>query len=256
MTATNTKIKPGVEGQTYKTSGGAAAWVNAETGEITGTVTGGAVVWNGSAWTNQLLTISNFDSTVSNIFSSGAATRAQYEKYVGLAAWAETIPWHSATANNAYTSGSLYMCVLPVTPGQVLTNMSIFCGTAPTWGSNNDGHWYIALYDTARTKLVQTADGGHAMNAANVNTLALASTYTVPAGVTAIYAGVMVYIGTGGSPATGTLRGASIIAAQMATGIGGRVYFATADTNLTSATAPSPAASLTGAANPFHIVAS
>lgn len=98
--------------------------------------------------------------------------------------------------------------------GMVITNIVFKTGTTPaTFGSNADGHWWVALYDTQATPalIAQCTDQGTAALAANtLKTMALAS----PAPYTVVTSGVyylalMVNVGTGGSPIMPTMVGCS-----------------------------------------------
>lgn len=109
----------------------------------------------------------------------------------------------------APTSGTITGAVIPVLAGDSFTQV-IFTthSTAATFGTNNDGHWWLGVWDdaTGNTLLAATADQGHAAIAASSNFLIpLTATYT-PASDMLVRVGLMIYLGTGGTPVAPTLR--------------------------------------------------
>lgn len=130
--------------------------------------------------------------------------------YLGSAAYRESFsPFLGSSNITGAGSGIMSMVGIPLYAGDVVTSLSFMSGaTALTQGSNNDGHWWFALYNpAAATMLAQTADQTTAAWAANtIKTLALSSPQTIAA--TGLhYAAVMVSPGTGGAPAAPTYRG-------------------------------------------------
>jgi hypothetical protein len=132
----------------------------------------------------------------------------------------ETIEMPSFLTNgvSGAASGVCWASVIDLTANDVISHLVAFSGsTAATLGSNNDSHWWFALYDTAATPnlVCSTADQTTAAIAAsNAKDLAVArdsagaaiSTYTVPASGS-YYFVIMVNVGTGGSPVLPTWAG-------------------------------------------------
>lgn len=92
------------------------------------------------------------------------------------------------------TSGQLFLARVPVQPGDVITNVNFASGS--TAGATLTHQW-VALYDTGFNLLGVSADNTAATWASNTaaGAVALTATYTVPAGVTAVYAAICV-VGT------------------------------------------------------------
>lgn len=113
----------------------------------------------------------------------------------------------------AFSTGVLNLAAISLVKGDIISSLWFFSGTtALTMGSNADGHCWAALYDTTKTLVAQSTDAPSATWAASnwkQFTLASPAPYTVPAsGI--YYVGLMIAIGTGGTPAMPTLRGAEM----------------------------------------------
>lgn len=107
-------------------------------------------------------------------------------------------------------SGSMHSVAIVLYAGDVVTNVNFRVGgTAAIFGTNSDGHWWAALYDTSLNLISQSADQGTAALSANTNhSLPLSAPYTVQTtGV--YYASLMVSVGTGGTPVMPTIVGVS-----------------------------------------------
>ena len=158
----------------------------------------------------------------------------------------ETIPRYSAIGSTgAPTSGTLYLNAVGLRAGRRVTNISYCSGsTALTHGSGANSAWYFALYNASRVLLGQSANQGQAAWGSNtIMTLALQTPVVIPVDGQ-YYVGLMIYAGTGGSPATPGLlyhQPATIINASAP------IQAATSSTALTSGTAPNPAGALTAA---------
>jgi hypothetical protein len=130
--------------------------------------------------------------------------------YLGSAAYRESFSIYSAGNNlTIAASGIMTVTAIPLYAGDVITSLSFASGaTGLTQGTNNDGHWWFALYDPSIHLLAQTADRAAAAWASiTVMTLALSSPQTITS-TGLYYAAVMINPGTGGSPTVPTLRGA------------------------------------------------
>jgi hypothetical protein len=105
-------------------------------------------------------------------------------------------------------SGVMQSNAVVLYAGDVITNVAFRVGgTSATFGTNNDGHWWVALYDTTQTLITQSADQGVATLTSNASkTIALGTPYTVPLTGT-YYVAMMVNFGTGGSPVMPTIVG-------------------------------------------------
>jgi hypothetical protein len=149
----------------------------------------------------------------------------------------------STLAGNALTSQVMMCSAIFLPAGASITNLSFRSGTALTQGSNNDGHWWFALYDTQATPalIAQTADQGTAAWAATtVKTLPLVGG-PFPITVSGIYyATVMVYAGTGGAPVLPTIGGIALGSSTLSTGFaaGQKVLAGTAGAALTTTAPP------------------
>jgi hypothetical protein len=160
----------------------------------------------------------------------------------------------------ALSSGAMTLVALALYAGDVVTSLSFLSGaTGLTQGTNNDGHWWFALYDPGgATLLAQTADQTTtAWAGSTIKTLALAAPQTIAA--TGLYlAAVMVNPGTGGSPAVPTLRGAAGTTGLFGTTgwpAGVKHLAATAGSGLTT-TAPAGPLTLAASANGLYCMAS
>jgi hypothetical protein len=137
------------------------------------------------------------------------------------------------------TSGTVLGAILPVLAGDSFTKIAfrVFT-TAATFAANNDGHWWLAVYDNTGTLIVQTADQGITALTANSNQdIALQSTYT-PAADALVRASLMIYLGTGAGAVAPTLNSSSAPSggANFVTGLALQAVSGTA--GLTSGTAP------------------
>jgi hypothetical protein len=190
----------------------------------------------------------------------GIAKDRNYYLNGGTGLIRETYPVDEAGANlSAGGTGIMYYSAIVLFAGDVVTNLSFAAATTPlTMGSNADGNLWFALYDSTAALLRQTADqGGSATWAANTaKTLALSSAYTVlTTGV--YYATYMVNSGTGGSPATPTTLGKSILQAGFTGGLvsGQKVRCGSTGSTLTT-TAPASFTPATGNSKYHYAVAS
>lgn len=132
-----------------------------------------------------------------------------------------TIPRHFTgnTTTASITSGVMWSFAVVLYAGDVITNITLRSGsTGLTQGSNNDGHWWFALYDPSLTLMAQTADQTTAAWASgSLKTLALSAQQTVvTTGVH--YISVMVNPGTGGAPAVPTLTGLVLSSTSLSDG--------------------------------------
>ena len=100
------------------------------------------------------------------------------------------------------TSGKLYLCAVGLVAGRKISSIAFSSGSvALTHGSGNNSAWWFALYGPTLALLGQTANQGQtAWGTYTVKDLALATPAVIPVSG-CYYAGVMVYPGTGGSPA-------------------------------------------------------
>lgn len=114
------------------------------------------------------------------------------------------------------SSGNLILAQLDLEAGMVIAKLGWWVGTtALTRGTDvGSSHVWLALFNSARVMLAQTADdtsGAMGANAAYEKVIALtaagaASTYVVPSSGS-YYIGLMVNIGTGGAPAINSMLG-------------------------------------------------
>jgi len=140
---------------------------------------------------------------------------------------------HYGTNSSILTSGTLFLSLMEVVPGQIITNLSFFTGSTAAVTPTN---WWVALYKTDLTFLRQSADQLTAAIGANAAfTLALSSAYTVGS-ETALYTGIMVAAAT-----VPTLRGSGMNVNAIASH--SRIKCGNSTTGLTT-TAPSPAAAI------------
>lgn len=134
-----------------------------------------------------------------------ASVREQYNNRFAR----ETFDRALAVAANALpASATIVAQPILLNAGDVITNLSLCTNsTAATFGSNADGHAWLAIYDNAGNLLRQTADlVGATWTANTVVTAPLSSAYTVP--TTDVYFAVLGFqAGTGGAPATPTVVG-------------------------------------------------
>ena len=144
----------------------------------------------------------------SSVYSSSVA------RYSGASGQAprETLPYWAASANQTCSAGIMFVALLPVCPGDVISNIGFVSGTTGATFGSSGYHWWTALYDNTATFVAQSADQTNtaiASSHAYMLALGTGAPYTVGSGVTYLYAAVMVNTGTGGSPVQPTLRGPS-----------------------------------------------
>lgn len=141
------------------------------------------------------------------------------------------------------TGGTLWLFAVGLRAGRRISTIEFVNGTtALAHGSGNNSAWWFALYNASRILLGQTANQGQAAWAANtVKALALTTPVVIP-GDGVYYAGLMVYPGTGGSPAVPTPLGGTV---GLIAGGTAPILAGTSTTGLTGASAPNPAAALT-----------
>jgi hypothetical protein len=174
----------------------------------------------------------------------------------------ETFPFWGATGNQSVSGGVMYLSLLPVAPGDVISNVGFVSGTTGATFGSSGYHWWTALYSNAGTFIAQSADQTNtslAFDTAYMLSLGTGAPYTVPGNVTYLYAAVMINTGTGGSPTQPTIRGPSQVAPLIA---GSTSLWPTANiasaTNGSSlgATAPSGTITLTASVNYMYLGAS
>jgi hypothetical protein len=197
----------------------------------------------------------------------GYRTMSQQAKYAAVTGQGprETVPFHDAANNlSPLTSGVMQTAVLPVFPGDQITNLGFVTGSTPAVFGTSGWHWWTALYDATGANLIgQSADQlNAALSAGAAKPLALVAAsgftipYVVPAGVFALLAGVMINVGTGGSPAMPSLRGVTLNAAQTDSATSlfptSLVYAATSGSSL-GATAPAAPLTLTASGNLVYL---
>ena len=164
-----------------------------------------------------------------------------------------------ATDANPLGTGVATFVAVDCYAGDIITNVGFVAGgTTATWGTNNDGHYWFALYDSTVTLMSQTADQAEA--AWTINTLknlplsTNGGAQTIPmSGI--YYAAIMVDIGTGGSPAMPHLRsfsGSSATSGVLLTGQ--KLTVGTAGTNLTTTAQAGPLALTAGTTVPYCIL--
>ena len=222
-------------------------------------VTAYAVVTGGTTATSPFQKVSGVGTSGQVLTSAGtsalpiwqnAATAPQVAKYSGVSGQTprESIPFYTASGAITAVAGQMLLSILPVSPGDVITNLGFVVNTAATFGTTaSTQHWWTALYDsTAANLIAQSADQGTVpLTASTAHMLALGSPapYTVPPTVTFLYAAVMVNVGTGGSPVNPTLRGPffsnAIFDSTTSLFPTSRMYAATNGSGL-GATAPNP----------------
>jgi hypothetical protein len=158
--------------------------------KITGTASGVSVVGNGgwgeagnTAWKGLIL---NTSSGAENL-TSGPTIASN--PIGGLAAnIADRSLATSETVGSPQTSTTMALYRVPVAPGSIIKAVNLRSGSTAGTGMT---HSWAALYTTAWQKLVVSADNVEAEWAVKtIRTFTLASPYTVPAGVTAIYVAI------------------------------------------------------------------
>jgi hypothetical protein len=155
-------------------------------------------------------------------------------------------------SGNALTSQVMMCTAIFLPAGATITSLSFRSGTALTQGSNNDGHWWFALYDTQATPalIAQTADQTTTTWAATtIKTIPLGSPAPYLVTVSGIYyVAIMVYAGTGGAPALPSIGGMAIASSTLSTGFasGQKVLAGTSGSALTTTAPPTIAALGTG----------
>ncbi len=133
----------------------------------------------------------------------------------------------SATNGPNPSSGVMHAAAIVLEAGQVVTNISFRVGgTGATLGSNNDSHWWVALYDTASPAnlLSQSADQTTAsLLSGSVKTLALSTNGGAQTIATTgvYYIAFMLNFGTGGVPVMCNLLGQNLGNTTVATGFTG-----------------------------------
>lgn len=153
-----------------------------------------------------------------------------------------------AVANTGVlTSGKPYLVFMPVWPGLVINKITFFSGTVACVTPANQ--WF-ALYDVATlAQLAITADDTTtAWGASAQKTLTLASPYTVPLGIYAIYACEMVNAAT--VPSAMGISVSVSTAAQLAPQVSAN---ATATGRTNPASAPNPVVLSAGFGIPYCI---
>jgi hypothetical protein len=134
----------------------------------------------------------------------------------------ETFPrYGGATTLAAFTSGVMNLGAMMFAAGDPVHGLWFFCGTTGlTMGTNNDGHAWAALYTSTKTLVAQSADAPSltwSVNTWKRFVLGSPAPYTVPS--SGIYwVGLMINIGTGGTPAMNTLRGQELSHSNFAAG--------------------------------------
>ena len=126
------------------------------------------------------------------------------------------------TTSMGLSSGVMLLSAVVLYEGDVISNLAFrSAGTGLTFGSDNNGHAWFALYDTGLNLLAQTADqtptGGFTWASGTTKDIALSAAQTITTtGV--YYAGVMVNAGTGGAPVQPSVRGLALLEAATETG--------------------------------------
>lgn len=139
---------------------------------------------NGSAWS--LVMAQPF--SLADGFAS--KVRVSYPRIMGSA------------AQNVLSTGVLYLTAVPMFAGDIASGVAmISASTGLTMGTNNDGHAFFGLYNSTYNLVASSADQGGAFSwgANAIASVSFSTPYTVTAsGV--YYAGVLIALGTGGSP--------------------------------------------------------
>jgi hypothetical protein len=167
----------------------------------------------------------------------------------GESEYRESFPWWGIEAASlALSTGVGFVTALPLFAGDVVTDLSFTSGsTALTRGSTNGtAHLWAALYDpTLTTVMSQSTDEGDAAawasNTVKTFTLGAAQTITTT-GV--YYTMVMVNAGTGGSPATPTVKGKTNGGVVLSPGLGTQKARGGTNGSSLAATAPTGPLSL------------
>jgi hypothetical protein len=112
-------------------------------------------------------------------------------------------------AQTAPTSGVLYLTAVPMFAGDVAGGVAmISASTGLTMGTNADGHVYFGLYNSTYNLVASSADQGGSFTWAG-NSIASVN-FSTPYTVTAsgmYYVGLLIVLGTGGSPVMVQPRG-------------------------------------------------
>jgi hypothetical protein len=180
-------------------------------------------------WGSQpTLTAVQYQAAIPDQIGAGRQTLPQYAKYWTGSAWGtptgqeprESLPFFASEGNAALTAGVMYGACLPVIPGDVISRVGFTTGSTGAFMGTGP-NWWTALYTapdssgSGATLLAQaTTQGSSAISSATPHLLTLAGSfsYTVPAGVYALFGAVMINTGSGGTQPT--LRGAVNNAAQ------------------------------------------
>ncbi|HET8671726.1 MAG TPA: glycosyl hydrolase family 28-related protein [Candidatus Saccharimonadales bacterium] len=192
---------------------------------------------NGSSWALRLAQ----PFSLADGFADGV--RVSYPRMAG------------SSAQNVLTSGQLYLTAVSLFNGDVAAGVTmISASTGLTMGSNADGHVFVGLYDASYNLVASSADQGGSFtwtgnSLANIN---FSVSYSVSAsGV--YYVGLLISLGTGGSPVMvqprGLAAGTANFAASSTSGwpSGMKTLAATNGSGLTSLPAgPLSVASATG----------
>lgn len=117
---------------------------------IEGTVPNGAMIWDGSGWTNQLIGLSNLGTDVTGIPPDNA-----FKRRAGTIA--ETYSRSGATfaTGNAITSGQPYFVSIVLRTGQVIGHISFWSGNT---AADTPTHQWFTLCDKSMVQLLTTAD--------------------------------------------------------------------------------------------------
>jgi hypothetical protein len=134
------------------------------------------------------------------------------ERYLlnGSAPYRESLDRRIASGSTAPVGGSGVMILASIVlyPGDVITNLHLFSGTALTMGTNSDGHIWAALYSPTLSLLSQSADGGGSFTwaAHTWQKFVLGAAQTITT-LGVYYAALMINYGTGGTPALPQILG-------------------------------------------------
>jgi hypothetical protein len=185
---------------------------------------------------------------------------ARYSNVVGNPR--ETFPYWGASGNQSVSGGVMYLALLPVAAGDVISNVGFVCGTTGATFGSSGYHWWTALYSNTATFIAQSADQTNttiAFDTAYMLSLGTGAPYTVGSGITFLYAAVMINTGTGGSPTQPTIRGPSqvgpLVSGSTSLWPSANIASATNGSSL-GATAPSGTISLTTSSNYMYMGAS
>ena len=232
---------------------GTVATINGGTG--LGSITAYAVVTGGTSSATALQTVSGLGTAGQGLMSNGAGSlpswqtmvdsvtaadttiviagtgaiptvssprhASQAAKYSGVSGQPprESIPFWAATSNNSVSAGVMYLTVIPVEPGDVISNVGFQAGATPAFMGTNPNWWtalYSAVSGSTATFIAQSGtQGSTAIGGASAHLLALGAgaPYTVPGGTTYVYGAVMINTGAGGTQPT--IRGPSMNAATV-----------------------------------------